>query len=85
MASSLISVIRTLARSASIALIGSLWASRVLIYNGDPSLTSATRATPMAQLRGLHDAFLIAAGLALFMLGGSLWEWQRARRAKDKR
>ena len=85
MVSSLTSVIRTLARSASIALIGSLWASRVLIYNGDPSLTSATRATPMAQLRGLHDAFLLTAGLALFMLGCSLWEWQQARRAKDKR
>ena len=77
MVSSLISVVRTLARSASIALIGALWTGRVMFYSGATSVERATTAPAAAQLAGMHDLFLLMAGIAMIMLLLSLWEWRR--------
>lgn len=84
MVSSFTSVIRTLARSASIALIGAFWTSRVMVYNSTlstnlSSIERATDAPAPAQLAGMIDVFLITAGVALAMLLISLWEWRRVR------
>lgn len=89
MVSSFVSVIRTLARSASIALIGAFWTSRVMVYNSalstnlstNPSamIERATDAPASAQMAGMTDVFLLTAGFALLMLLLILWEWRRVR------
>jgi EmrB/QacA subfamily drug resistance transporter len=81
MASSLLSVIRTLGRSAGIALLGALWAGRVLTYAGS-SVADATNAPIAAQVAGFQDAFLAAGALVLLALALNAFEWQRSRRAQ---
>ncbi len=81
MVSSLVSVIRTLARSASIALIGVVWASQVLVYSGGSASERATDAPALAQYLGMRDAFVITALLAVIMLALYLWDWRQERLA----
>jgi len=82
--SSLVSVIRTLARSASIALLGAFWTSRVMVYhngtaNNLSALERATDASAAAQMAGMSDVFLLTVGVALIMLVLILWEWRRVK------
>lgn len=81
MASSLLSVIRTLGRSTGIALLGALWAGRVLIYAGG-AVSDATDAPIAAQTAGFQDAFLAAGLLVVLALGLSAFAWRRERRAR---
>lgn len=78
MVSSLTSVIRTLARSASIALIGVIWASRVLFHSGGSSTDRATDAPATAQLFAMQETILLTVLLVGVMLILSLWDWRQS-------
>lgn len=80
MASSLLSVVRTLGRSSGIAILGALWTSRVLVYAGSSHGGDATTAPIPAQVAGLQEAFLVVAGFALLTLVLTGWDWARHRR-----
>lgn len=78
MASSLLSVIRTIGRSTGIAIIGAFWVSRVLVYAG-AGFVDATAAPVPAQVLGTQQAFWLAGAfivLALLLMG---WDWLRER------
>jgi MFS family permease len=79
MASSLLSVIRTLGRSSGIAILGALWAGRVLFHAGSTFGGDATAAPVPAQIAGLQEAFLAVAGVALLGLGVMAWDRWRSR------
>jgi EmrB/QacA subfamily drug resistance transporter len=79
MASSLISVIRTLGRSSGIALLGALWTGRVLYHAGSGYQGDATAAPVVAQVAGLQEAFVAVAAIALLALLLILWDGWRAR------
>jgi len=74
MASSLLSVIRTLGRSSGVAILGALWAQRVLHHSGTTYVGDATVAPIAAQIIGLQEAFLAVAGVALVALGLIIWD-----------
>jgi EmrB/QacA subfamily drug resistance transporter len=80
MASSLLSVVRTLGRSSGIAILGALWTSRVLVYAGSSYQGDATAAPIPAQVSGLQEAFLVVAGFALLALALTGWDWVHQRR-----
>lgn len=80
MASSLLSVVRTLGRSSGIAILGAFWTGRVLVYAGSAYTGDATAAPIPAQVAGLQEAFLVVAGVALLALVLTGWEWLRQRR-----
>lgn len=79
MASSLLSVIRTLGRSSGIALLGALWAQRVLVYSGRDFVGDATKAPIWAQIAGLQEAFGAVAAVAVVALILILWDAYRDR------
>ncbi|MEZ4681190.1 MAG: MFS transporter [Caldilineaceae bacterium] len=79
MASSLLSVVRTLGRSSGIAILGALWTSRVLVNAGIGYVGDATAAPIPAQVRGLQDAFLVVAGIGLLGLVLIVWDWWQRR------
>lgn len=79
MASSLLSVVRTLGRSSGIAILGALWTSRVLVYAGSGHTGDATTAPIPAQVAGFQEAFWLVAGFALVALALTGWEWLRYR------
>jgi len=86
-ASGLLSINRTLGQTTGIALMGTLWASRVLVYAGTPPAGGATAASTAAQIAGLQDTFLavmvlIALGLVLSIWG--LLEERRLRPPADR-
>lgn len=80
MASSLLSVVRTLGRSSGIAILGAFWASRVLVYAGSGHTGDATTAPIPAQVAGFQEAFWVVASFALLALLLTGWEWLRHRR-----
>jgi MFS family permease len=79
MASSLISVIRTLGRSSGIAILGALWTGRVLFHAGETYTGDPTAAPIPAQVTGLQEAFLVVAAIALVALGLIVWDGWQAR------
>jgi EmrB/QacA subfamily drug resistance transporter len=76
-ASGLLVIARTLGQTTGIAVLNAVWASRVLVYAPDTISADATDAPAAAQIAGLHDTFLFAAGLItvalLISIGGWLW------------
>ncbi len=78
--SGLLAVTRTLGQTTGIAILGALWAGRVMAYYGAILPGGATTAPAQAQVAGLHDTFLfitvlVAAGLLL-----SIWGLVQERR-----
>lgn len=78
MASSLLSVVRTLGRSTGIAIIGAFWVSRVLVYAG-AGFFDAPSAPAAAQVIGTRQAFWLAAGFIVLALLLTGWDWLRER------
>ncbi|HRW05018.1 MAG TPA: MFS transporter [Caldilineaceae bacterium] len=77
MASSLLSVIRTLGRSSGVAILGALWAQRVRYHSGPSYGGDATLAPIPAQVAGLQEAFWGVAAVALVALALIIWDrWQ---------
>jgi EmrB/QacA subfamily drug resistance transporter len=58
-ASSLLSLTRTLGQTSGIAALGAFWVSRVSVYAGSEFEWGVTRTDPAAQVAGLHDAIWV--------------------------
>jgi len=61
-------VTRTLGQTAGIAVVGALWASRVLTLTSGPSSGGATNAPPVSQVAALQETFIALAILLSFAL-----------------
>jgi hypothetical protein len=81
-ASGLLSINRTLGQTTGIALLGTLWAGRVMIYSSTPPSGGATTAAAGAQIAGLHDTFLTVVGLIALGLVLSIWGLMEERRLR---
>ena len=83
--SGMLAFTRTLGQTTGIALLGALWAGRVIFYAGDSLSGGATEASAAAQANALQDTFLsmtIAIGLALLL---ALWAFFKHRRHQTSR
>ncbi len=77
-ASGLLAIARTLGQTTGIALLGALWASRTMIHQAGAADGPAA-ASPLAQVGGLHDTFLIIILLMIAALGLAVWGWAQER------
>lgn len=84
MASSLLSVVRTIGRSTGIAVIGAFWVSRVLVYAG-AGYVDATSAPAAAQVIGTQQAFWLAGAFIVLALALMGWDWLRERQEAGSR
>ena len=71
--SGMLAISRTLGQTVGIAILGAVWASRVIYYAGVVPSGGATEAPPAAQVAGLHDTFLVTVVLMSLALGLALW------------
>ena len=70
----LLNLTRLLGQITGVAVLGSIWASRVLDLAGDTVTDgSAASASPQLQVDGLHFTFAVAAGLLAAALGIGMW------------
>jgi hypothetical protein len=81
-ASGLLSVTRSLGQTTGIAVLGALWASRVLFHTGGVLPGGATSAPPVAQVSGLTDTFTVVMGLLALALMLSVWGLVQERRLR---
>jgi EmrB/QacA subfamily drug resistance transporter len=81
-ASGLLSVTRTLGQSTGIAVLGAIWASRVLARAGRDLDGGATAAGASAQVAGLNDTFTVTVVLISFALLLAVWALVQERRAR---
>jgi fucose permease len=79
-ASSLLSVTRALGQVIGIAILGAVWAARVMFHEGSFLPEGATTASTAAQVAGLHDTFLLVMALVGVALFFSIWGLVRERR-----
>lgn len=77
--SGLLAVTRTLGQTTGIAVLGALWAGRVFFHEGESLSEGVTAATAAAQVAGLHDTFIAAAGLMVVALGLAIWGLLQSR------
>jgi EmrB/QacA subfamily drug resistance transporter len=80
-ASSLLSMTRTMGQIIGIAIVGAVWSSRVFSYEGHIVPEGATTASISAQVAGLQDAFWLPVGLIFIAFLLSLWGLVQERRA----
>ena len=78
-ASSLLSVTRTLGRGFGLALIGAAWTGRVMNYVGEWLPGGVTAAPLPAQIAGMQDTLLIISGLIFLALVLGVWGVIRER------
>ena len=82
MGGSLLSVVRSIGRSMGVALLGTVWVTRVSHYVGDGTDTATITAANIntaplnAQLAGMQDAFWVAVIGCAIALSLSLWYWR---------
>jgi EmrB/QacA subfamily drug resistance transporter len=81
-ASGLLAITRTMGQSIGIAALGALWASRVLFRSGQDLPGGATNASPVAQVAGLSDTFLVVVGLIILALLLAIWGLIQERRSQ---
>jgi EmrB/QacA subfamily drug resistance transporter len=81
-ASGLLSITRTLGQTVGIAILGALWASRVMVHTGGFITGGATTAPGPAQVAGLHDTFVVVSILVLLGLAISVWGLVQERRLR---
>ncbi len=79
-ASGLLSITRTLGQTTGIALLGALWAGRVIALSTRPLPGGATTASAGAQIAALRDTFWATVILMALGLGLSLWGLAQERR-----
>ena len=83
-ASGLLSITRTLGQVTGIAILGAVWAARVMLYHGSVLAEGATTASVPAQISGLQDTFWGVSGWVMIALMLSVWgliQEYRTRRA----
>ncbi len=73
--SSMLSLSRTVGQTTGNAVLGAIWAGRVLSRLNSIPKGGASAAPPAAQVAGLHETFLIAAGLILVALALAVRRW----------
>lgn len=78
-ASGLLAIGRTLGQTTGIALLGALWASRVMVYEGDVLAGGATVGTAVSQISALHDTFRFIVLLMLAGLALAVWGWMQEK------
>jgi EmrB/QacA subfamily drug resistance transporter len=83
-ASGLLSITRTLGQTVGIAILGALWASRVIFHTGQFLEGGATTAPAAAQIAGLHDTFVVVAFMIVLGLALSIWGLFRERRLRKE-
>ncbi len=80
--SGILAVNRTLGQITGIAVLGAIWASRVIAYSGSSVEGGATNAEPIYQVSGLNDTFSVAVVVILAALSLSVWSYIQDRREK---
>ncbi len=80
--SGLLSLTRTLGQTPGIAMLGALWAGRIVYYYGAVLPGGATTAPIEVQILGLRDTFLVAATLNFIALMLSIWAFIQERQAR---
>lgn len=83
-ASGLLSITRTLGQTVGIAILGALWASRVMFHTGGFLAGGATTAPGPAQVAGLHDTFVVVSIVVLVGLALSVWGLVQERRLRGQ-
>jgi fucose permease len=83
-ASGLLSITRTLGQTVGIAILGAVWASRVMAHTGEFLAGGATTAPNSAQVAGLRDTTIVVATLVLFGLALSVWGLVQERRLRGR-
>lgn len=81
-ASGLLSLSRTLGQVVGIAILGAVWAGRVIFYNGAIPPGGATTAPVTAQVAALHDTFIGVTVLVVLGLFLSIWGLVQERRMR---
>jgi EmrB/QacA subfamily drug resistance transporter len=81
-ASGLLSITRTLGQTVGIAILGALWAIRVMFHTDGFLAGGATTALGAAQVAGLHDTFVVVTILILLGLALSVWGLVQERRLR---
>ena len=80
--SGILAINRTLGQITGIAVLGAIWASRVIAYSGSFVEGGATNAKPVYQVAGLGDTFSVAVVVILAALGLSVLGYIQDRREK---
>ena len=80
--SGILAVNRTLGQMTGIAVLGAIWTSRVIAYNGSSVEGGTTNAEPIYQVAGLNDTFSVAVVVILAALSLSVWSYIQDRREK---
>lgn len=78
-ASSMISVSRTLGQTVGTAVLGAIWAGRTFYYTGETLPGGATEAPIFAQIKALQETFLVTVLLIAFTLTLSFWKLSKTR------
>lgn len=81
-ASSLLSLTRTMGQTIGLAVMGALWAGRVAVAAGGMPEAGATAAPAAAQVAGLGDTFSVAAVVILLAMILSAWGLVQERRQR---
>jgi EmrB/QacA subfamily drug resistance transporter len=77
--SGMLAISRTLGQVTGIAVLGAVWASRVVAYSGGAVPGGATQAASSAQVAALQDTFLVCVALMSVGLGLGLWALRKSR------
>jgi len=77
--SGMLAISRTLGQTVGIAILGAVWASRVIFYAAGSSSGGATEAPAAAQVAGLQDTFLVAIVLMSIALFLALWALHKSK------
>jgi len=72
-ASGLMGIMQILGQITGIAVLGTLWSARVTRYAGSLPAAGPSAASPAAQIAGIRDSVLVAAGLILLGLIMAAW------------
>jgi hypothetical protein len=83
-ASSLLSLTRTLGQTSGIAALGAFWVNRVSQYAGNEFKFGASRTDPEAQVAGLHDAIWVVIIFIFIAIVLSVRALYQERKEKSK-
>ena len=82
-ASGLLAITRTMGQTVGIALLGALWAGRVMARAGETLPGGATTAPPTLQVGALNDTFTVTVVLVAAALVMAAWTWLQERRSQN--
>jgi hypothetical protein len=83
-ASSLLAETRTLGSVVGVAVLGAIWATRAVYYNGAPVEGGPTNAAIPIQIPAMQDTFQASAFLILIALVFAVWAYVSERRSRGR-